>query len=232
MFIVFFIGQNSYATIWEDFSSPVRYEDSQKVLLYGTSATLITALFKSTLVKKLQNDLHEDQPLCCHITNVGNTYLEILPNLIYTLGFGFDFYLNNNDESKRRAIGMAKATIYADIITDVLKPIIDEKRPNGGGRSFPSGHATSAFAFASFVASEHPWYFGVPAYMMASFVGFCRIHDDHHYLHDVMAGATIGMSYGIALSQSSKKDEIPKSAFIVMPIEEFKGLELRYTLKF
>ncbi|MGZ3788381.1 MAG: phosphatase PAP2 family protein, partial [Bacteriovorax sp.] len=98
--------------------------------------------------------------------------------------------------------------------------------------SFPSGHTTTAFAFASFVASEHPWYVGVPAYVMASYVGICRMQDNYHYLHDVLAGATIGMSYGIALSQSSKKDEDSKSAFFLAPTDELKGLAFRYNLQF
>ncbi|MDO9183288.1 MAG: hypothetical protein Q7U04_12820 [Bacteriovorax sp.] len=42
---------------------------------------------------------------------------------------------------------------------------------------------------------------------MASYVGFCRMQDNHHYLHDVIAGATIGMSYGIPISNSSKAVE-------------------------
>lgn len=221
-----------YAGIWEDFSAPVHYDDSQKVLLIGASATLITVLFKNTFEKKMQNDLQEDRPFCCHLTDPGNKYLQILPNIFYTIGFGFDFYFNSNEESKRRAIGMTKATIYSDLITEILKRSANEKRPNGGGLSFPSGHTTSAFAFASFVASEHPWYIGIPAYVMASYVGFCRMHDNHHYLHDVMAGATIGMSYGISLSLNSKNNENPKSALLLSPTEEFRGLALRYSLKF
>lgn len=212
---------------------PVHNEDSQKVLVYGGSTVLIVSFFKNTFIKNIQKDLKEDQPLCCHITSAGNKYLQIFPNIIYSIGFGLDYFFRNNDQSKDRAIGMAKATIYSGIITDTLKPIFHEKRPNGGGyKSFPSGHTTTAFAFASFAASEHPWYIGVPAYMMASFVGFCRMHDNHHYLHDVLAGATIGMSYGIAHSQNLRKDENKSSAFLMAPTDDLKGLAMRYSLEF
>lgn len=127
---------------------------------------------------------------------------------------------------------MVKTTLYADLIVEVLKKSINERRPNGGGESFPSGHATSAFGFASFVASEHPWYIGVPAYAMASYVGFCRIQDNHHYLHNILAGATIGISYGIALSQKSKEDQSAKSALLLAPTDELKGIAIRYALEF
>jgi membrane-associated phospholipid phosphatase len=224
---------NLYATIGEDIISPVTNSEAQKVLIIGASTTLIVSFFKNTFVKKMQKDLYEDHPLCCKLTAPGNTYLQILPNVLYSLSYGLNFYLSDNADAKRRAIGMAKATLYSGMMTEILKHSIYEKRPNGGGNSsFPSGHTTSAFAFASFVASEHPWYIGVPAYALASYVGFCRMHDNHHYLHDVMAGATIGMSYGIAMSLKSKAEKEPTSAFIITPTEEFKGAALKYTLNF
>lgn len=229
---ILFISENAYATVWEDFSSPFMYEESQKVILFGASATLLASLFKNSFIKTMEQELHEDRPLCCRVTRAGNSFLQIFPNAIYAIGFGFDFYFNRDENSKRRAIGMAKATLYSGLVADILKPIVDEKRPNGGSYSFPSGHTTTAFAFASFVASEHPWYVGVPAYVMASFVGLCRMHDEYHYFHDVLAGATIGMSYGIATSLKSKQDENSNSAFFLTPTDEFKGVAFRYTLEF
>lgn len=224
---------NLYATIGEDIISPVTNSEAQKVLIIGASTTLIASFFKNTLIKKMQKDLYEDRPLCCKITQPGNDYLQILPNILYSLSYGLNFYLNDNEDSKRKAIGMAKATLYSGMMTEILKKSIYEKRPNGGGNSsFPSGHTTSAFAFTSFVASEHPWYVGVPAYILASYVGFCRMHDNKHYLHDVMAGATIGMSYGVAMSLKSKEDSEKKSAFIVTSTEELKGVAVKYTLQF
>lgn len=224
---------NLHASIGEDIISPVTNADAQKVLIIGASTTLLATVFKNSFSKKIQKDLYEDQPLCCKITTPGNTYLQILPNLLYTFSYGLDFLFNDNQDSKRRSLGMVKATIYSGLMTEILKNSINEKRPNGGGtQSFPSGHVTSAFAFASFVASEHPWYIGVPAYAMATYVGFCRMQDNHHYLHDVMAGATIGMSYGIAMSLKSKSDAEKKSAFILLPTDELKGAAFKYTLQF
>jgi hypothetical protein len=110
--------------------------------------------------------------------------------------------------------------------------VINEQRPNGGNHSFPSGHTTTAFAFASYVASEHPWYVGVPAYIMASYVGFCRMQDNYHFLHDVVAGATLGISYGIAISQSSKIEKESNSAVVVVPTDDLKGMGVKYALHF
>lgn len=219
-------------TIGEDIISPVTNSEAQKALIIGTSATLVVSLFKTSFVRSVQRDIHNKNLLCCKLTTPGNDYLQFLPNVIYTLAYGLDFYTHDNLDSKRRAIAMAKASLYSGLIADIIKPIVNEKRPNGGSHSFPSGHSTTAFAFASFVAAEHPWYAGVSAYMLASYVGYCRIQDNYHYLHDVMAGATIGISYGIAMSLKSKEEVEKKSAFIVTPTEDLNGLAFKYALLF
>ena len=219
-------------TAKEDLLSPLHNSDAQKVLIVGGATTLFMALFKTTYIKAFQKDIHEDQFLCCNLTKPGNTYVQFVPNILYTIGFGLKFYFNQDADDKRRALGMAKATLYSGLITDILKPVINEQRPNGGNHSFPSGHTTTAFAFASFVASEHPWYVGVPAYIMASYVGFCRMQDNYHFLHDVVAGATLGISYGIAISQSSKIEKESNSAFVVVPTDDLKGMGVKYALHF
>jgi membrane-associated phospholipid phosphatase len=74
-----------------------------------------------------------------------------------------------------------------------LKYSIDTDRPDGGEHSFPSGHAATAFSGASFLQRRYGWKYGIPAYTVASFVGWSRIESDNHYLKDVMAGAAIGV---------------------------------------
>ena len=99
---------------------------------------------------------------------------------------------------------MAQATFYAGLTTMILKRTFNQRRPNSENKhSFPSGHTTTAFAFASVVAVEHEWYYGVGAYSLASIVALSRIHDNAHYIHDVVMGATIGSAFGIAMSKLS-----------------------------
>ena len=197
IFIIF--TTNIYASVGEDVVSPVSNSDSKKILLIGASATLLAVAFDKTFSKKFQQNIYKEQTLCCKIIEPGNKFLQIVPNILYSFGFGISYLFTKDNEDKLRAVGMAKASLYSGLITDMLKHVVYEKRPNGGGTSsFPSGHTTSAFAFASYVASEHPWYAGVSAYILASYVGFCRMQANAHHLKDVIAGATIGMSYGVA----------------------------------
>ena len=71
--------------------------------------------------------------------------------------------------------------------------LVDAKRPNGGTRSFPSGHTSFSFAGAEFIRKEYGWGWGTPALLVAGFVGWSRVQADQHYTRDVLAGAAIGV---------------------------------------
>jgi len=61
------------------------------------------------------------------------------------------------------------------------------------GYSFPSGHASTAFATATSLTLEFKkWYVAVPAYAWATAVGYARLYQGEHYPTDVFAGAAIG----------------------------------------
>ena len=74
--------------------------------------------------------------------------------------------------------------------------------------SFPSGHATGSFAFASAVTAEvgrwsprHARLVGVLAYGGAVLDGVSRVYRDCHYPSDVAAGAVIGTLSGLAITR-------------------------------
>ena len=61
--------------------------------------------------------------------------------------------------------------------------------------SFPSGHTASGFAFAAAVASTLPTV-AAPLRLLASAVGYSRVHSGVHYPGDVVIGALIGTTIG------------------------------------
>jgi membrane-associated phospholipid phosphatase len=79
------------------------------------------------------------------------------------------------------------------VATEALKFTFNEKRPNGGDHSFPSGHTSFAFTGAEFIRKEYGWRWAVPAFGIASYVGFSRVRSREHHTHDVLAGALIGI---------------------------------------
>ena len=78
-------------------------------------------------------------------------------------------------------------------VTYGLKYSIDEKRPNGGRHSFPSGHSSISFSSAEFMRKRYGWEYGIPACAAATFVAYSRVEAREHYPHDVIAGASIGI---------------------------------------
>jgi membrane-associated phospholipid phosphatase len=98
------------------------------------------------------------------------------------------------------AIGLASAAVNV-----VAKPLAGRARPVRAddrgrttrqvrmprSRSFPSGHAASAMAFASGAARVLPRA-SIPLRTMAALVCYSRVHTGVHYPSDVIAGAVIG----------------------------------------
>jgi undecaprenyl-diphosphatase len=107
---------------------------------------------------------------------------------------------------RRAAVdGMASIALTSAVVNAVLKPLRRRRRPDRAAHavplarhvampvstSFPSGHAASAFAFATGVTHELPTV-GIPVHGMAAVVAYSRVHSGVHYPLDVIAGSLVG----------------------------------------
>jgi membrane-associated phospholipid phosphatase len=117
----------------------------------------------------------------------------------------------------------AEALAISGAVTGLIKGVAGRDRPflndrdaddfhagagfgGGGHTSFPSGHATAAFAVASVVASEssfrwpHASHVIQPVvYGLATSVALARVYGEHHWASDVVAGAGIGTLTGLSV---------------------------------
>ena len=105
--------------------------------------------------------------------------------------------------------------------TTLLKEVVHRERPNGEDNlSFPSGHASNAFALAAVAERHYGWKAGLPAYTLASAVAVSRLQRNKHYLSDVMAGATLGYIVGrtVVRVNSLAVDQSRGARFSVSPV--------------
>ena len=118
--------------------------------------------------------------------NIGDALRYTMP--ILTLGTA----LLHKDETGD-AMQFTKTMAGTLGVTYALKWTVRKTRPNGENNlSFPSGHTSVAFASAAFVQRTYGWKLGIPAYGLASYVGYTRIKVKKHDGWDVFAGAVIG----------------------------------------
>jgi membrane-associated phospholipid phosphatase len=113
------------------------------------------------------------------------------------------------------------SVVIANLITGGMKTVLGRARPyvdsanarnfhlmrgvhDRDYRSFPSGHSTAAFAFASLVTAETShwwpdarWPVGAVTYGVATLTAVSRVYNYKHWTSDVVAGAAIGTLTGI-----------------------------------
>lgn len=109
------------------------------------------------------------------------------------------------DSSQEFGLMGFEALALAGLQTEILKVSVRRLRPDKTDfAAFPSGHTSASFALATVAASKWGWKIGVPACMLASFVGYTRMEGRSHYLSDVFFGAGLGIASGRAVYKFRK----------------------------
>ncbi len=94
---------------------------------------------------------------------------------------------------------LVRSTLASILATEGAKRAFDQtylgERPNGGKKSFPSGHAAFACSGSAYLGERYGWEYGLPALAVAAGVGASRVDADKHHWRDVIAGC--GLSYAL-----------------------------------
>jgi len=91
---------------------------------------------------------------------------------------------------------LVRAQILTQAFTQAIKQSVRRDRPTGECCSFPSGHSSATFATAA-VLERHLGLRGAwPTMLLASYVAISRLHDNRHFLSDVVFGAALGTATG------------------------------------
>jgi undecaprenyl-diphosphatase len=125
---------------------------------------------------------------------------------------------------KHRELGfdVVVLLIVSDLVAESLKLLFMRERPldvltdvnklswgfftNATTMSFPSGHASRAFAMATLIALGTRPRVGAAAFVFAALVGLSRIYLGLHWPSDVLAGAVLGVTLALTMRWIGGRD--------------------------
>jgi hypothetical protein len=123
------------------------------------------------------------------------------------LSLGTYAYGSIFDAPKVSHLGMdlLRAQILTEAMVEPIKFATRRQRPDlSNKQSFPSGHAAVTFAAATVIERHLGWRRSLLAYTIASYVASSRLHDNRHYLSDVIFGAAVGTIAGRTVTQHGR----------------------------
>src|ERR1035437_3520898 len=210
--------------LWDDtgtvLTAPARW-DQQDWMYVGFSAAGIgvAASLDNTVKDRVQ----------AHRTAGADRFFNQYQNLGSTWSFdvigAFEVWgeIDGDSTAKNTAMDALTASIIGPgLIGTTVKYVVGRVRPDvathtfefkpfSANQSFPSGHASQAFAVATAIAENYPsWWVQTLCYGGAGLVGYARIEQNAHYTSDVVAGALLGWSVARAVVHRHNSPPNPK----------------------
>ena len=117
---------------------------------------------------------------------------DTLGDLMMAMSPAYAFGMTMAKEDYKGTLQLAESVFAAQLATEGIKSLKLERRPNHKGKkSFPSGHAASAFSGAMFVHKRYGWTPALVPYAMSLVTGWSRTEVKAHYWHDILGGAAL-----------------------------------------
>jgi membrane-associated phospholipid phosphatase len=227
------------SSVWSDtklyFTSPLRWDSTDWVVFGGTVAAVAAA---HQFDGRVRDHFAGKSPVLDHKDK--NSTRDALPAAALVAGTWAMGWLLDEPGGRVEAYRMLEAGALSSITTEIFKYGAGRARPNEtlrvddwrkGGSSFPSLHASAAFAigtvFAESGGDEYRWVRRVIGLGVASGTAYARLHGNVHWLSDVVAGAAIGVSTGV-FTVSRRYSRVSPVAINVVPTE-VGGVSLQFT---
>jgi len=141
--------------------------------------------------------------------------------------------ITHDEHATSTGIRAAEAGVDSTILFAALKATLARQRPYSGegegkffsgnwkSGSFPSGHATFAWTFASVIAHEYPnWPVRLLMYGAALTVSTTRVTGGVHFPADVFAGSVIGYGVGTYVTHKDRTKLSPHSENRIHKVED------------
>jgi len=164
--------------------------DTGAVLGIGGAAAVIGHQWDDDLAKEVETNVSLNSAM-----SPGATYGSFSVQAFIGVGLYGAGWFAKKERMARSGGDIMRAQVLSQIYVQALKYSVQRQRPDESNHhSFPSGHSASAFATAGVLQRHYGWKVGVPATVVAAYVATSRVHDNRHYLSDVIFGAAMGVA--------------------------------------
>jgi len=201
----------------------VVWDDTKKTFFNGRNLTLLLLAGGGSIA---MHDSHADSKIANNFKDHGGLPkdLDKVTDLVGNPGIHFAatgiWYglaaHNKDDLNIQRSWIMLRALTITGATTLALKGIVHNDTPNGKEFAWPSGHTASSFCVASVLDEFYGPKVGIPAYILAGFVGYRMMDSGDHWASDVLFGGVLGYVVGHAVAGKDKKLEV--AGFEILPL--------------
>ena len=214
-------------------------EDFERFAAFAASLGILIATDEDTYRAIQQRRSSVTDDISKATTEFGQAYAWGISGALVAGGL-----LTKNPDMRDTGRDALEAALFANVFTGILKPVFGRERPrqsdgetifhgfNNNYKSFPSGHATTAWAVASVIAMRTDgWIVPTVAYTLATLVSFNRVNDQAHFFGDVFAGAAIGVSTGRFIVGRHRREEAEAKGALhveILPIRDGIGARLTF----
>jgi membrane-associated phospholipid phosphatase len=200
-------AESTPALILEDtkqyFTAPLRWDSTEWLYFAGSVATIAIAHRYDTDVRA--HFVASDPTLASDTQS--HDLSDAAPAAVAFLGTWALAAYSDDSRGSREVWAMAEATALSATSGLIFKYAAGRERPTttsdsdswrAGGDSFPSLHATAAFAIGTVLAEsgndDYRWQRRVLGYGIGLATSYQRLKHNQHWLSDVVAGAALGIS--------------------------------------
>jgi len=183
--------------VWSDYRQFISVETAEWLAVGG-----VTALAIHGADEAIRHELQDPEASLTKAMQLdgGAQYGNLSAQVPLAIALGTIGHAMGSSRSAAAGRDLVRAQISALSWTYALKYAADRTRPIGDARSFPSGHASAAFATAMVLQAHYGWKIGVPMFAAAAYTAASRLTVNKHWASDVTFGAALGMTCGRAVT--------------------------------
>jgi membrane-associated phospholipid phosphatase len=205
--------------------------DSAVVLSVGATAAVLGSTWDSNLAREIATNTTLNKVLApgYNAFEPGSRYGAFAFMLGGTYGVYAVGRLSGHPHVAVVGADLFRAQIVTQAWVQAIKFTVQRERPDQSNDvSFPSGHSAGGFAVAGVLTRHYGLKAAVPSLLGASYIAAARIHDNKHFLSDVIFGAAMGFAgartvmlsngrYGLVVTPSLLASGVFIQAALVAP---------------